>query len=50
MNNQNQIQQQQPKFSMVLQAPNVQKLINNTLRDPKRSARFIAAISSAVGN
>lgn len=48
MNNQNQIQQQQPKFSMVLQAPNVQKLINNTLRDPKRSARFIAAISSAV--
>ena len=33
MNNQNQIQQQQPKFSMVLQAPKVQNLINNTLKD-----------------
>ena len=29
MNNQNQIQQSQPKFSMVLQAPKVQNLINN---------------------
>ena len=47
MNN-NQIQQQQPKFSMVLQAPKVQNLINNTLKDPKRSARFVAALSSAV--
>lgn len=47
MNN-NQIQNQQPKFSMVLQAPKVQNLINNTLRDPKRSARFVAALSSAV--
>lgn len=48
MNNQNQIQNQQPKFSMVIQAPKVQNLINNTLRDPKRSARFVAALSSAV--
>ena len=48
MNNQNQIQQSQPKFSMVLQAPKVQNLINNTLKDPKRSARFVAALSSAV--
>lgn len=47
MNN-NQIQNQQPKFSMVIQAPKVQNLINNTLRDPKRSARFVAALSSAV--
>lgn len=48
MNNTNAIQQKPKKFSMVIQAPNVQNLINNTLRDPKRAARFVSAISSAV--
>ena len=48
MNNTNAIQQKPKKFSMVIQAPNVQNLINNTLRDQKRAARFVSAISSAV--
>ena len=47
MNN-NQLQEKPKKFSMVIQAPNVQNLINNTLGEPKRAARFISAISSAV--
>lgn len=45
MNNQ---LQSKPKFSLTIQSEGYKKLINNTLGDPKRSAKFIAAISSAV--
>lgn len=47
MNNQLQMQNK-PKFSLAIQSEGYKKLINNTLGDPKRSAKFIAAISSAV--
>jgi recombination protein RecT len=36
------------KFSMAIQGDGYKKLIANTLSDPKRSERFIAAVSSAV--
>jgi recombination protein RecT len=39
---------QKPRFSVAIQTEGYQKLINNTLRDPKRAQRFIASISSAV--
>ena len=39
---------QKPKFSVVLQSDSIQKLINNTLGEPKKTQRFITAISSAV--
>lgn len=39
-----------PKFSVALQTDGYQKLINNTLRDPKRAQQFIASLSSAVAN
>ena len=42
------IQAQKPKFSVMISTPGYQKLINNTLKDPKRAQRFIAAITSAV--
>lgn len=45
MNNQ---LQSKPKFSLAIQSEGYKKLINNTLGDPKRSAKFIAAVSSAV--
>lgn len=45
MNNQ---LQSKPKFSLAIQSEGYKKLINNTLGDSKRSAKFIAAISSAV--
>lgn len=41
-------QAQKPKFSVMISTPGYQKLINNTLKDPKRAQRFIAAITSAV--
>lgn len=41
-------QNQKPKFSVVLQTDAIQKLINNTLGDPKKAQRFVTAISSAV--
>lgn len=41
-------QKQQPKFSVMLQSDAWQKLINNTLKDPKKAQNFIASISSAV--
>ena len=40
--------QNKPKFSLAIQSEGYKKLINNTLGDPKRAAKFIAAISSAV--
>lgn len=39
---------QKMKFSVVLQADMYKNLINNTLQDPDRVRRFVAAISSAV--
>ena len=42
------IQEQRPKFSVMISTPGYQKLINNTLKDQKRAQRFIAAITSAV--
>jgi recombination protein RecT len=44
----NEIQKQQPKFSVAIQSDMYKKLINNTLGDPDRAKRFIASISSAV--
>ena len=41
-------QAQKPKFSVTISTPGYQKLINNTLKDPKRAQRFISAITSAV--
>ncbi len=40
--------QSKPKFSLAIQSDKYKRLINNTLSDPKRAAKFIAAISSAV--
>lgn len=37
-----------PKFSVAIQSDGYKKLINNTLGDAKRAARFITAITSAV--
>lgn len=37
-----------PKFSLAIQSYGYKRLINNTLGDPKRSAKFIAGITSAV--
>ena len=39
---------QRPRFSVAIQTDGYQRLINNTLQDPKRAQRFIASISSAV--
>lgn len=47
MNN-NQMQAQRPKFSAMISTPGYQKMINNTLQEPKRAQRFVAAITSAV--
>lgn len=40
--------QSKPKFSLAIQSESYKRLINNTLGDPKRSAKFIASITSAV--
>lgn len=37
-----------PKFSVAITTPSYQKLINNTLKDPRRAADFVAAVTSAV--
>lgn len=41
-------QLQKPRFSVEITTPKYRKLINNTLADPDRAKRFIAAITSAV--
>lgn len=41
---------QQPKFSVAIQSEGYKNLINNTLGDPKRAAKFVTAITSAVSN
>lgn len=35
-------------FSAVISSDNYKRLINNTLRDPKRANRFVASVTSAV--
>lgn len=37
-----------PKFSVAIQTPMYQKLVNDTLGDPAHAKRFVAAITSAV--
>lgn len=39
---------EKPKFSVAIQSEGYKKLINNTLGNPKKAEKFIAAISSAV--
>ena len=39
---------EKPKFSVAIQQDGFKNLINNTLRDPKRAAGFVTAITSAV--
>ena len=39
---------QKPKFSVAIQSDGYKNLINNTLGNPKKAERFIAAVSSAV--
>ena len=46
--NKPQVKTQRPKFSAMISTPGYQKLINNTLQDPKRAQRFVSAITSAV--
>lgn len=46
--NKPQVQAQRPKFSAMISTPGYQKMINNTLQDPKRAQRFIASVTSAV--
>ena len=48
MNNAVATQAQRPKFSVMISTPSYQKMINNTLRDPRKAQRFVAAITSAV--
>lgn len=44
----NQLANTKPKFTAVINSEGYKSLINNTLRDPKRSARFVTALTSAV--
>ncbi len=48
MNSNKQLTAHKPKFSVAVQTDTYKKLINNTLGDPNRAKRFVAAISSAV--
>ena len=41
-------QKKQPPFSAVINSDGYKKMINNTLRDPKRANRFVASVISAV--
>ena len=44
----NSIVKKKPAFSAVISSDSYKKLINNTLRDPKRANRFVANITSVV--
>lgn len=44
----NQLQARKVPFSAKIQSAGIKKLINETLGDPKRSMRFVSAITSAV--
>lgn len=48
MENQIITQERKEKFSIAIRNDAIQKLINNTLGDPKRASRFTASISSVV--
>lgn len=50
MSNSNKLvpRKQQPRFSVAITTSGYKNLINNTLGDPERAKRFIAAITSAV--
>lgn len=48
MSNTMRAKEQRPKFSVAITTPGYQKLINNTLQDPKKAQRFVSAITSAV--
>lgn len=39
-----------PKFTAIINSDGYKKMINNTLGDPKKAARFVTAITSAVSN
>ena len=41
-------QEQKPKFSVVINSDGYKRMINNTLGNPQRAARFVTAITSAV--
>lgn len=47
-NNTQQVAARRPTFSAMISTAGYQKLINNTLKDPKKAARFVASITSAV--
>lgn len=42
------VKQERPKFSAIVKTDAYKNLVNNTLSDPKRSANFTTAITSAV--
>ena len=47
----NEIQERKPQrmtFSMAINSTGYQKLINSTIKDPKKAERFVTAITSAV--
>lgn len=44
----NQNDEKKLPFSVAIQQPKWQALVNNTLGDPDRARRFVAAVSSAV--
>lgn len=48
MNEQAVVNGNRPTFSAMLSTKGYQKLISNTLKDPKRAQRFVAAITAAV--
>lgn len=41
---------QRPTFSAMISTASYQRAISNTIRDPKKQERFVAAITSAVAN
>lgn len=48
MSNNNQVVAKKPTFTMMINSDGYKKLINKTLGDPNKAARFVAAITSAV--
>lgn len=48
MSSSNAVSTKKQTFSVAIATPSYQEFINNTLKDPERAKRFIAAITSAV--
>lgn len=48
VNNSLQRNSDKPKFSIAIQTPTYQRLVNSTLGDPERARRFVASVTSAV--